>query len=208
MPAHYFNNLGFYETTLTFEQLQPVWDEVNEIQKDFDSATPFHSGLVGLIKKEYLLKKCQTHLENIVLPHIFDYHKEFAYPGNLSLTRGNHKLAIDYPWVNFMSRYESNPAHNHSGIMSFVIWLKIPYTMEQEHAYLSELDPNKNAAGAFSFVYTNSVGQIQQTFLPVDKTWENKLIVFPAAMTHAVHPFFSSDEYRISVAGNFILESC
>jgi hypothetical protein len=38
--------------------------------------------------------------------------------------------------------------------------------------------------------------------LPVDKTWENVIVLFPAGLTHSVSPFYSSDDYRISVAGN------
>ena len=36
----------------------------------------------------------------------------------------------------------------------------------------------------------------------IKKTYEKKLIVFPARMNHGVMPFYSSDGYRISVSGN------
>jgi hypothetical protein len=39
--------------------------------------------------------------------------------------------------------------------------------------------------------------------LPVDETWEGKFAVFPAELHHQVYPFYSTDEVRISLSGNF-----
>jgi hypothetical protein len=35
---------------------------------------------------------------------------------------------------------------------------------------------------------------------------ENTLLLFPAKLTHAVYPFYSSDDYRISVSGNVVFK--
>ena len=29
------------------------------------------------------------------------------------------------------------------------------------------------------------------------------MIIFPACVNHGVYPFYTSDDYRVSVAGNF-----
>jgi hypothetical protein len=42
--------------------------------------------------------------------------------------------------------------------------------------------------------------------LPVDKKMNGVMCVFPAPMIHYVTPFYTSDEYRISVAGNVCLD--
>jgi hypothetical protein len=38
--------------------------------------------------------------------------------------------------------------------------------------------------------------------VPVDKTFEGKMLFFPATLSHSVNPFYTSDDYRISIAGN------
>jgi hypothetical protein len=66
------------------------------------------------------------------------------------------------------------------------------------------LVPEKNnAVATFNFHYTDILGNITHYSLPVDKTWEKKLIVFSSDLNHSVNPFYTSNEYRISVAGNF-----
>jgi len=39
----------------------------------------------------------------------------------------------------------------------------------------------------------------------VDKSWEGTIIMFPAFLHHMVHPFYTSDEYRISISGNLVI---
>ena len=41
-------------------------------------------------------------------------------------------LSVKHLWVNFQKKYDFNPIHNHTGTLSFVIWMKIPYTQEDE----------------------------------------------------------------------------
>ena len=47
---------------------------------------------------------------------------------------------------------------------------------------------------------------ITQTYLQVDKSYEGKIIIFPANLTHGVLPFYTSDDYRITISGNVIFE--
>ena len=109
-------------------------------------------------------------------------------------------------WVNFQQKYEFNPSHNHDGVYSFVIWHKIPYLISDEIKNSPGKNANKVLAGHFEFNYTNSLGNIWQETLPVDKTWENTICIFPSEMIHSVYPFFTSDEYRITSSGNISLE--
>ena len=54
----------------------------------------------------------------------------------------------------------------------------------------------------FVFLMINEVGQIVSHAVPVDKEWEGKMALFPASLNHQVYPFYTSDEYRISISGN------
>lgn len=63
-----------------------------------------------------------------------------------------------------------------------------------------------NCPAHFQFTYTDTLGQINQELIPVDKTYDGVLCIFPSKLNHQVYPFYTSDEYRISVSGNICLD--
>jgi hypothetical protein len=115
-------------------------------------------------------------------------------------------IVLSSCWVNYQKKYEFNPAHKHDGILSFVLWTKIPYDMEEERLASPGAESNLNSAGMFSFLYSNTLGKISAQQIPVDKNMENNILIFPSNFYHMVYPFFTSDGYRISVSGNFHLK--
>jgi hypothetical protein len=48
----------------------------------------------------------------------------------------------------------------------------------------------------------NLAGNIETVKYPVDKTWEQRMLIFPAKLSHCVYPFYGTDEYRITMSGN------
>ena len=36
----------------------------------------------------------------------------------------------------------------------------------------------------------------------IDKNFEGYMVVFPSLLGHSVNPFYSTDEFRISISGN------
>ena len=130
-----------------------------------------------------------------------EYRRKFNFFPNNSYSIDNDS------WVNFQKKYEFNPVHTHNGMLSFVIYIKIPYDLEQEFTEGPGRLANNHVNGCFQFLYTNSLGQIVPHTLKIDKTFENKILVFPAKMNHCVYPFYTSDEYRISVSGNIFLDT-
>ena len=52
-------------------------------------------------------------------------------------------------WVNYQYQTEFNPEHAHTGITSFVIWMKIPTHYQDQH----NLPFHSNAASDFQFTY-------------------------------------------------------
>ena len=50
-------------------------------------------------------------------------------------------------------------------------------------------------------------GTLIETLFYLDSQYENTICVFPSILNHAVFPFYTSDEYRISVSGNIYLKS-
>jgi len=208
VPLQYtWNNfpaLGFILSNLTDEHVAPIWEEIREIQADYDSARKHNKNLAGHIKKEFTLLKSKDYIEELVSPLMVEYDKQYNYYKTINILSKKQNWGLGGAWVNFMEKHEFNPIHTHSGIMSFVIWLKVPYDIQDEMNNFP--DVNGNTAGKFNFHYTNSLGMVDTYPLPVDKTWENRLALFPARMLHSVNPFFTSDEYRISVSGNFEIQ--
>ena len=57
-------------------------------------------------------------------------------------------------------------------------------------------------ASTFQFVYTDILGAITNIPLFVESGWEGTIVMFPSKLMHIVYPFQTSDDYRISIAGN------
>jgi len=53
-------------------------------------------------------------------------------------------------------------------------------------------------------VYTTVIGKITKQKLDIDQDWAGRIVMFPNELAHTVYPFFTSDEHRISVAGNVV----
>lgn len=204
--ASFPNGIDFVEAKLTKEILQPVYDEVAKIQNDFSSATKANNKLAGLLKQEYELVETRDYMEEALMPlcRFYNAHSSIVSDKmNDLVVDHNIDLSLDSYWVNFQKKYEYNPFHNHTGVISFVIWLNIPYNIEDEQKQFPDMPSEKATAGQFGFVYSSTTGSPKMFYVPADKTYEMRMLMFPASMLHCVAPFYTSDDYRISVAGNF-----
>ena len=118
-------------------------------------------------------------------------------------------MVIDTTWVNFQKKHEFNPPHIHSGLYSWIIFVNVPYNMVDEENYFSAKHLTHTSKLYFAYPRPNFVGNkgdVEVTILNVDKSYEGKIIVFPAQLTHGVHPFYTSDNYRITVSGNLVFK--
>jgi hypothetical protein len=201
--VNYFSNLGFLAEQLTDEQLRPVKEEIYSIKSNFENSIRHNSNLAGNLVNEFLLTKNHQYIENLLLPYVIEYDKEFDFIKDYNFLTKDCQIILESVWVNFQKKYEFNPVHNHSGIMSFVIWISIPYSLEEEITKGPGAKSNKNVPGAFEFHYTSILGDVSGHTIHVDKSFENTLVVFPAKLCHTVYPFYTSDDYRISISGNF-----
>lgn len=200
-------NYGYLKDCLTTEQLAPIKTEIAEIQADFMSATDHTKYLAGNIQNEFTLVKSKDHIEQTLLPYFWKYYNTEYFYLNFNTMVGFEKkqpeVVLDTAWVNFQKKYEFNPIHHHDGIMSFALYIQIPYTIEEELLFNPQIPVERNRAGTFYFITVGTLGDIQITNIPTDKSYEGTFLMFPSRMKHCVHPFFSSDDYRISVSGNF-----
>ena len=202
MKIENFKNIGFIEHTFDEAELVPLKNEIEEFKDK--------RYVWGTIENEFSLPKSLRYMNNLLAPICEKFEENFNHLEQVNVLSEGLPVALNNMWVNFQRKGEFLPIHNHAGIYSFVIWIKIPYNLsdEQTHEksrYPSTVGPSHNLAGNFQFVYINSIGRIQCREIPLDKTWENKMVLFPSIMHHVVYPFYTSDEDRISVSGNFKL---
>ena len=207
IQAKHFPNIGFLQINLETQELQPLNDEIKKIQQNSRLQIPANKSLVGNIKKEYMITESLDHISSIIERCMPAYQTNFDdFLSRQDLLSEDRGLIVKTAWVNFQAKHEFNPVHDHSGVFSFVIWLMIPYDIETEINCSPGVDGRTPSPGHFSFFYTNSLGNICSYVIPADSSMENTLLLFPAKLAHSVYPFYSSDDYRISVSGNIVFK--
>jgi hypothetical protein len=203
-----FPTVGYVSACVPTDIFKQITEEVDQVSANRLTSTKANGVLAGQLESEFALTNSQVYLKPILKNLIDAYEKEFFYLENLTFfnREGANELVVDKCWVNFQKKHEFNPPHFHYGVFSFVIWLKIPYNLNDELS----LDNAKNSIipcnSLFTFNYVDSIGRIKDHRIHVDKSFEGTIILFPAELRHSVFPFYTSDEERISVAGNIFLE--
>jgi hypothetical protein len=204
-----FPNLGFVGCELSEEDLKPVREEVKEISNSFQSAPDFNYALVGHIEKEFRLSKSHSSLEILALKLAYAWKKAHSSQAQVERRASDlnvNNLYLKASWVNFQKKYEYNPLHRHDGEFVFVLWLEVPYSMEDESKIFPKVRNKSDSNGSFVFRYIDVLGRIVPWSLPTDKNYVGKMVLFPSEMMHEVHPFYTSDGFRISVSGNLHLK--
>jgi len=197
-------NLGFVTCKVPDEILKEIKKEVKEIQEDFKKAVDNRHNLVGHINNEYTLEKSKRFLEPFLLEIGQQYNNRYNYVQTVSGVMSgkiSFDLTLDGFWVNFQKKHEFNPMHHHAGVYSFVIWLNLPFNHKDEEAIYPIVN-GENRTSKFTFHYTDILGNLGLYSIPADQDLEGHLVLFPSKLNHSVNPFYTSDDYRISVAGN------
>ena len=114
------------------------------------------------------------------------------------------ELKLESLWVNYQKQHEFNPLHNHFGLISFVIWMKIPTDWKEQHELPFAKNSNGPVASDFQFTYTDILGHVQDYSIPMDSDKEGVILLFPSRLRHQVYPFYNCDKERISISGNII----
>ena len=195
-------NVGVLHVKVPQIVMAAIRTEVDQIHTDFDSAVAVNSKLAGNLEREYALKTCRA----LVEPFILQVSEIYQQKNIRDLSQGSH-MALDGLWCNFQKATEFNPNHTHSGLLSFVIWVQVPYDIQQELDHSPGRKGVKNIAGCFELLYNNSIGDLATMVVAADRSWESRMLMFPARMAHCVYPFYTSQDYRISVSGNVVVSN-
>ena len=194
-------NVGLTNGKIPPDIYQALNREIVDIHTNDRDVVRMNHSLAGQITKEYQITKSLPLLNPFLEEMGRAYQKEWNYYPKEN--PNNNKLTVESVWVNMQKKLEVNPLHNHDGTLSFVAWLYVPFKLEDERNM-----PNcKNSrtvelASTFQFVYTTALGTIANCPMFVESGLEAKICMFPAQLLHMVYPFQTSDDYRISIAGN------
>lgn len=200
-------NIELYETKLSEDIMEYLWKRI-EVSKEVN--LDWRDRLAGQISCSlHLQDKDDYFMDRVLFPiakHMIDGNRStFGPQFHQSFDEEKFQIRTDMTWwVNFQKQLEFNPQHIHSGILSFVIWMKIPTDWREQHELPFCQGTGGPAASDFQFLYTDIIGNHQDYTINMDKTKEGTMVVFPAKLGHAVFPFYNCDEERISIAGNVL----
>lgn len=199
-----FPNLGILMTefpSTTLDTLKRMcFDKLHDPNR-----VAYHYGLAGQIEHEYEFDEVRPLLDPILDRMMCQYLNPQVF---LTPPMPSNTPMLKQYWINFQHKHEFNPLHMHSGLLSFVLWIDIPYDDEVE-AQAAPGSPGKNStdswAGKFAFQYHDILGRSKMEPMPTEQL-VGKLFLFPAQLQHIVYPFYSTDKPRISIAGNIMTE--
>ena len=199
--------VGWLETTLPKTVMKRLQNYIETAKKDPKS---LNNDLAGNISKSLVIEdKDNWFFQTILTPLIRKFMESFpSYATNeINFLTENMPYCLNKLWVNFQKQHEFNPPHDHSGVFSFVIWVKIPTDWREQHALSISANSNSPMASNFEFLYTTMLGKFGKHPFVLDKKSEGNMLFFPAKLMHTVHPFYNCDKERISISGNIFFDS-
>jgi hypothetical protein len=186
------------------------FEENNKLETSKDLLRAFHKRKLGYTSQYEISPETSKLLTAEICKLIDRFEDKYDYFGRLfnytvNVEQRETILELERLWVNFQRPTEFLPLHNHTGLYSFVVWVHIPFDIKDERDTETNTDLVNNRTSNFEFIYLDALGKISNHALNIDKHWEGKIAIFPSEMYHQVYPFYTSNDVRISVAGNIRL---
>jgi len=182
-------------------QIDPKY--IEEMEQSIETATNDESfsmreGLAGRIDDQYQILPLTS---DACKGHILQHVNQLYYDTGARPTETD-RVEIDALWVNIQRYMELNPAHAHTGMFSFVIYIKNELSRAETINNKFDNARNTELAGHLQLRY----GEEQYMNWSQFNHWPERgqIIMFPSWLQHFVFPHYETDKERISVAGNII----
>ena len=183
--------------------MDKLWEYISTAKENPKS---YKGNLVGNLSSSLILNDTDNwFFDNVCIPIITEYKEVFNKSTGVFIQKFFQKgvpYMLGSLWVNFQKQHEFNPMHNHSGVYSFVVFMKIPTDWREQHEIPFVKDSNAPKASDFEFVYTDIMGNVTGFNYSLDSSFEGIMLFFPAEMMHQVYPFYNCEEERITISGN------
>ena len=91
-------------------------------------------------------------------------------------------MILNQFWVNYQYKTEFNPYHDHSGVYSFAIWMRIPYDWDNQKklSQFNDIQESQRNPGNFEFEYIDTIGDIKNYSYRLSPEYEGTMLFFPA----------------------------
>ena len=160
------------------------------------------SKLAGMIDNEYYYKDYQSWFIPQFTPYMNLYNEVLQSTWKPDQESSPWVWTLSNLWINYQKANDYNPPHDHTGALSFVIYLQVPDEIKKEYKRMVGVH-NNSGPGAINFNYGVRLPFSINTYQKFPEVGD--LYIFPAWLTHFVHAF-KSDVERISVSGNIELK--
>jgi len=195
-------NFGWLERTLSRVEMDYLWNCVN------NRTDSYKHRLAGNIHESTtLIDVDNLFFNNTLLPLCSEYARSFSNLGDNVAVSNSHPYYLTDFWVNYQKQNEFNPVHDHGGIYSFVVWMKIPTDYHDQNQNPIAKTSHCPLVSAFQFYYTTTLGKIVPYTYEMNPNVEGTILFFPAELNHCVYPFYNCGDDRITISGNISLNS-
>jgi len=195
-------NIGWLEKTLSKEEIDHLWKCIDGRGESNKKNLAGHNS-----ESQNLIDYDNWFFENTLIPLCNAYTDEFVNMGRYIPTNNTHPFFLSSFWVNYQLENEFQPMHDHVGIYSFVVWMKIPTDHTEQNNNPIALNSNAARISTFCFQYTDILGRVKEYPYELSPKMEGTILFFPSELLHSVYPFFNCKEQRISVSGNISLNT-
>ena len=201
-------NFGWLESELDQTDIDHLWECVDKSKK-YD----YRSRLAGNISGSDLIYDIDHKFFDNVLAKCCEVYNE-NFPSYMRQDATVHSTTQQFPvklssmWVNYQKQHEFQPVHTHSGLYSFVVFMKIPTRYEDQLKFRNtEKTNSKQCVSNFQFQYINNLGKINTYSYNMSPEKEGTILFFPSRLNHTVYPFYQCEEDRITISGNLSFHS-
>jgi len=202
MNNHGMDKIKFYQpwsapilhSSLSEIQIKELLDITDSILKD-ENKKSYNNVLAGEIENEWIIPTSILELDsfkNYIDELSLRYLTSFASQHHIETDKippvlGRfaqmlEKSVLTSAWFNDQKDDEYNPLHNHTGILSGVLYLKIPEYLPSRK--------NKDMDGTITFVGNSSDTDIIMTYSTITISPKvGDIFLFPSLLKHQVYPF-------------------
>ena len=146
----------------------------------------------------------KTFQTNVLHKVYLAYVEKYGLPFDKTFSTHKHKLTFQRFWCNATTKGQYQALHNHDSIFSFVLWVNIPFDIDDERKLQGGMHPE---AGDFIFTYSDITGRQRVKNIHQSKTDSGTMLFFPSTTHHGVYPFYSTDDVRITCSGDLSIGS-
>ena len=196
-------NAIWLDARLTEEEMNSLWQIISE-----ENLEDYRDQLVGHVTKSEMLEDKDNWFFKSVIKKLTErmFYRNWENFSKFHITAIEEgtplpEFEMHDIWVNYQKQHEFNPLHNHSGLFSFVIFMKIPTHWKEQHAlpWLKNIQQPQASDFQFVFPHENKLETVPLLLSPED---EGRMLFFPAWLDHQVYPFYECEEERITISGN------